>query len=95
MNLSYLATIFVTVFLAEIGDKTQLAALLFAAKAESSLFGVFVAASLALVLATGLAVLAGGLAQQHLAHIPLKLIAGIGFVAVGLWSIADHFLVQA
>ena len=95
MNLSYLATIFVTVFIAEIGDKTQLAALLFAAKADTSLLGVFLAASAALVLATGLAVLAGGLIQQHLTHIPLKLIAGFGFVAIGLWSIADHFLKQA
>lgn len=95
MNLAHLATIFVTVFIAEIGDKTQLAALLFAAKADTSLLAVFLAASTALVLATGLAVLAGGLAQEHLTQIPLKLMAGFGFVAIGVWSIADHFLKQA
>lgn len=95
MNLSYLATIFVTVFIAEIGDKTQLAALLFAAKADTSLVAVFLAASAALVLATGLAVVAGGFAQQYLTQIPLKLIAGIGFVAIGLWTIAGHLLNQA
>ena len=84
-------TIFVTVFLAELGDKTQLATVLFAADQKTSPLWVFIAAASALVASTAVAVLLGSLAERYLAMVPLKLIAGIGFVAIGLWTIADHF----
>ncbi|MEK9753610.1 MAG: TMEM165/GDT1 family protein [Rhodospirillaceae bacterium] len=54
-----LAAVFVAVFVAELGDKTQLAVLLFSSGKEVSPFMVFLAASAALVLSTGLAVLVG------------------------------------
>lgn len=89
--MQYLVTIFVTVFLAELGDKTQLATVLFAADKDHHPVFVFAAASLALVASTALAVTLGVLAEKYLSMVPLKLIAGIGFVAIGLWTIRDHF----
>lgn len=86
-----LLTIFITVFLAELGDKTQLATLLFAADNKASPWLVFVAAAAALVASTAIAVALGTTAERYLAMIPLKLIAGIGFVAIGLWTIADYY----
>lgn len=83
--------VFVTVFLAELGDKTQLATVLFAAERDTRPVLVFVAASAALVASTGLAVALGATAERYLTMIPLKLIAGIGFVAIGLWTIWGHF----
>ena len=65
MDLKLLATVFASVFLAELGDKTQLATLLFAADQTVSKLTVFLAASAALVLATGIGVLAGGIVSQH------------------------------
>lgn len=86
-----LAPIFLTVFLAEMGDKTQLATLLFASDKNLSPIMVFIAASSALVLTTAIAVLAGGLASRYLAVLPLKMIAGIGFIAIGGWMLVEHF----
>jgi putative Ca2+/H+ antiporter (TMEM165/GDT1 family) len=83
--------IFATVFLAELGDKTQLATLLFAAGRQASPIVVFVAAAAALVTATALAVVLGTVAERYLAMIPLKLIAGVGFVLIGGWTIWGHF----
>jgi putative Ca2+/H+ antiporter (TMEM165/GDT1 family) len=51
--------IFVTVLFAELGDKTQLSTLLFAADQQVSKIGVFAASSAALVLSSLLAVLLG------------------------------------
>lgn len=86
-----LATIFVTVFLAELGDKTQLATLLFAADRQHHPFLIFLAAAGALVASTAIAVLLGTLAERYLTMIPLKLIAGLGFVLLGVWTISGHF----
>ena len=86
-----LAAIFAAVFLAELGDKTQLATLLFASDRGQSPVLVFFAASAALVVSTGLAVLIGSQGARYLEMVPLKLIAGIGFLAIGGWSILEHF----
>ncbi len=90
-----LAVIFLSVFLAELGDKTQLATLLFASEGKHSPVAVFAAAALALVVSTGIAVLVGSQARVLLDGLPIKLIAGLGFVAIGLWTIYGHFAVQA
>ncbi len=86
-----LLAVFVTVFLAELGDKTQLATLLFATDKQQSPWLVFLAASAALVVATGVAVLLGTLATRYVEGLPLKLIAGIGFLAIGVWTLWGHF----
>ena len=86
-----LLVVFATVFLAELGDKTQLATVLFATENNLHPMLVFVAASAALVAATGLAVFAGNAAERHLSMVPLKLIAGLGFLAIGLWTLWGHF----
>jgi len=49
------------------------------------------AAASALVFSTALAVLVGNQAARYLDMVPLKLIAGIGFVAIGCWAIVEHF----
>jgi putative Ca2+/H+ antiporter (TMEM165/GDT1 family) len=80
-------TVLTTVFLAEIGDKTQLATMLFAAKGETSKWVVFLAASLALVLAAAIGVMVGGVVERFISPRTLKIVAGIGFVAIGVWTL--------
>lgn len=86
--------IFVTVFLAELGDKTQLATILFATDKAISPMLVFLAAGAALVASTAVAVLLGTWGERYLSVLPLELIAGSGFVAIGLWTFWGHFSVQ-
>ncbi len=76
-------TIFTTVFLAELGDKTQLATMLFATDRGNSRITVFLAASLALVAATGIGVLAGHLLSQAISEKTLQVLAGGGFLIIG------------
>ncbi len=87
MDLKLLTTIFSVVFIAELGDKTQLATLLFAADREVSKLTVFIGASLALVVASALGVLAGSLLSQLISERHLNLIAGAGFIAIGIWTL--------
>jgi putative Ca2+/H+ antiporter (TMEM165/GDT1 family) len=87
MDLKLLATVFGTVFLAELGDKTQLATLLFASDKESSLLTVFVAASLALVATSAIGVLVGAAISNYVQPKYLSYAAGFGFVLVGAWTL--------
>lgn len=89
--MSPLITIFASVFLAELGDKTQLATLLFASGGEHKPWQIFLAAAAALVASTAIAVLLGTLASKYLAVIPLKLVAGIGFLLIGSWTLVDYW----
>ena len=82
-------TVLTTVFLAEIGDKTQLATMLFAAKGETSKWVVFLAASLALVLAAAIGVLVGGMVERFISPRTLKVVAGAGFIVIGVWTIVS------
>lgn len=86
-----LASIFLAVFLAELGDKTQLATVLFATDKANHPLMIFLAAAGALVLSTAIAVALGTWGAKYLQLVPLKLFAGIGFVAIGAWTLVDHF----
>ena len=87
MEMKMFLTIFGTVFLAELGDKTQLATLLFASREGVSLWLVFFAASLALITTSALGVLAGSAITSVLDPRILAYAAGAGFIAIGLWTI--------
>ena len=80
-------SVFGTVFLAEIGDKTQLATMLFAADAKSGKWWVFLGSASALVLAAGIGVLVGAQLERFVSPRALKIAAGIGFIAVGVWTL--------
>ena len=80
-------TIFLSVFIAEIGDKTQLATMLFATDQQVSPFKVFAASSAALVTSSAIAVLAGSAITRFIPISALKIIAGLGFVAIGIWTL--------
>jgi putative Ca2+/H+ antiporter (TMEM165/GDT1 family) len=82
--------VFVSVFLAELGDKTQLATLLFASNDKMSRWGVFSAAALALVVSSALAVTLGGQISRWISAERLHLLAGIGFIAIGVWTIYNN-----
>jgi putative Ca2+/H+ antiporter (TMEM165/GDT1 family) len=81
-------TVFVTILLAELGDKTQLATMLFATNRENPRLMVFLAAAGALITASAIAVLAGGLIGRYVNPKYLSWIAGAGFIGVGIWTIA-------
>jgi putative Ca2+/H+ antiporter (TMEM165/GDT1 family) len=87
MDLKLFALVFGTVFLAELGDKTQLATLLFAAREDTPLMTVFLAASAALILCSALGVLAGGLVATYVDPKVLSYVAGVGFIVIGAWTI--------
>jgi putative Ca2+/H+ antiporter (TMEM165/GDT1 family) len=80
--------VFVSVLLAELGDKTQLATVLFASDAALSRWGVLAAAGGALVTSTAIAVLVGTWLGAWLAPRPLKIAGAIGFIAIGVWMLA-------
>lgn len=84
-------TVFLTIFFAELGDKTQFGTLLFASDQDRNPWLVFLASACALVLSSALAVSLGAAAERWLTILPLKLIAGIGFFAIGAWMVFGHF----
>jgi len=83
------ATVFATVFVAELGDKTQLATLLYAADRADARLTVFVGGASALVVAVAVGVAAGALVSQWLGPRVLRWVAGLGFIAVGLWVLVS------
>ncbi|HEX7153656.1 MAG TPA: TMEM165/GDT1 family protein [Thermoanaerobaculia bacterium] len=82
-------SVFLTVFIAEIGDKTQLATMLFAADAKISKWVIFAGSALALVLAAAIGVLVGAQLERLVSPRTLKVVAGVGFIAIGIWTIAS------
>jgi len=87
MDIKIMASVFSIVFLAELGDKTQLATLLFASRSPGQLLAVFIGASSALVVASAIGVIAGGLLSQFLNPRLLSLLAGAGFLLIGAWTL--------
>jgi putative Ca2+/H+ antiporter (TMEM165/GDT1 family) len=89
--MAQLITMFITIFLAELGDKTQIATMLFASEAKAPSLVVFAASAGALVLGAAISVAIGAFGARYLEHVPLKLIAGIGFIVIGLWSVVQYY----
>lgn len=87
MDYKVLLTVFTAVFIAELGDKTQLATMLFASDKAVSKLTVFVGASLALIVASGIGVLAGSVISQYVSDRQLHYLAGAGFIAIGVWTL--------
>lgn len=90
MDWKIFGTAFVTLFLAELGDKTQLAIVTLSAKTDSKV-AVFAGASLALVVVSLLAVLFGGLLTQFIPTEWLSRIAAIAFIAIGILMLFGKF----
>lgn len=87
MDLKLFATVFTTIFIAEIADKTQIATLLYASNAEHNKLTVFLGSAVALSLASAIAVFAGSALSHWVDGRVLTRIAGIAFILVGLWTL--------
>ena len=83
MIFSLLLSTFVTVFIAELGDKTQLATLTISGNSNKPL-AVFLGSSSALVLASLLGALTGGSISSFLPEVLLKALASSAFLIIGL-----------
>ena len=94
MDWKILATVFASVFVAEMADKTQLVTMLFAADKAVSKWTVFLGSASALVLTSAIGVIAGSLLAQVLNMKTMSIIAGLGFVTIGLWTLY-HGISQA
>ena len=87
MELKVFFTVFAAVFIAELGDKTQLATMLFAADKEVSKWTVFLGASAALAVATAIGVIAGTLLSEFINEKYLNYLAGAGFRLLGAFTL--------
>ena len=87
MDYKILLTVFATVFIAELGDKTQLATMLFAADKGVSKLTVFIGASLALIATSAIGVVAGSFISGYISAKHLQYIAGAGFIMIGIWTL--------
>ena len=86
-----LLPIFFSILIAELGDKTQLATLLFATDPQLSRGGVFLASASALIVSSLFAVLLGDQLMRIISPALLQALAGTGFIVIGLWILlAKH-----
>ena len=89
MNPKIILTAFITIFLAELGDKTQLATLLFSTDREINKLAVFCAAAFALIFSIAIAVTIDGTISNYVNKRVITIIAGIGFIAISIWTCAQ------
>ena len=90
MVLSLLLSTFITVFIAELGDKTQLATLTISGTSKKPL-AVFLGSSSALVFASLLGALTGGSISNFLPEVILKSIASLTFLIIGIKLLINSF----
>ena len=83
MDLRVLLTTFGVIFLAEMGDKTQLAAMTMAAQTQRP-WAVLIGASLALACVSAIGVLVGGTLGHFLPIVWIKRAAAVAFIVIGL-----------
>ena len=93
MDWKLFGTAFITLFLAELGDKTQLAVVTMTSKnpAWSSRISVFLGASLALVCVTLLGVVFGGVLSEYIPTDILQKLVAVAFIVIGLQMLAGKF----
>ena len=87
MDIKLFFTVFATVFMAEIADKTQIATFLYASQAKYSKITVFLGSSLALICASAMAVFIGAALSEYLNPKYLCWFSGSAFIIIGLWII--------
>jgi len=80
-----LLAVFTSIFIAELGDKTQIAVLLFSTNKDINKVLVFISASLAMTVATLIGVIVGSKIGIFIPERILKIVAGVGFIAIGIW----------
>lgn len=88
MDWKLFGSTFLAIFLAEMGDKTQLATLSFASTG-SSRWTVFGASALALVSTSAIAVIAGEAVARHVPPVWIKRAAGALFIVLGVWTLLN------
>ncbi|RME26679.1 MAG: TMEM165/GDT1 family protein [Deltaproteobacteria bacterium] len=84
MDLRLVMSAFAAIFIAELGDKTQLATMAMAGTAESKL-SIFCGAALALVATSALGVLVGGALSRTVPELWMNRGAGVMFIVIGLF----------
>ena len=90
MDWRVFVTTFGVIFLAEMGDKTQLAAMTMAAESKKP-WAVFIAASVALVVVSAIGVAAGGILSNYLPLIWIKRAAAVAFIVIGVLILTGKF----
>ena len=90
MILSLLLSTFLTIFIAELGDKTQLATLTISGTSNKPL-AVFLGSATALVLASLIGALAGGSISTFIPEVVLKSIASLTFLIIGIRLLVNSF----
>ncbi len=90
MDLRVMLTTFGIIFLAEMGDKTQLAAMTMSAQTKKP-WAVFIGASLALAAVSAIGVLVGGVIGEYVPLIWVKRVAATAFIVIGVLMLAGKF----
>lgn len=90
MDLRVLLTTFGIIFLAEMGDKTQLAAMTMSAQTKKP-WAVFIGSSLALTAVSALGVVVGGVLGEYLPLEWVKRFAAVAFIIIGVLMLAGKF----
>ncbi|HEX4901089.1 MAG TPA: TMEM165/GDT1 family protein [Pyrinomonadaceae bacterium] len=90
MDWRILLTTFGVIFLAEMGDKTQLAAMTMAAQSKRP-WTVFIGASVALIAVSAIGVMVGGIVGNYVPLIWVKRVAAISFIVIGVLILLDKF----
>ena len=87
MEWKMFATVFLSVFVAEMADKTQLVTMLFATDKDTSKWTVFFGSASALVLTSAIGVIAGAMLSQFVSVKLMSLMAGAAFIVIGCWTL--------
>ena len=90
MDFRVLLTTFGIIFLAEMGDKTQLAAMTMSAQTKKP-WAVFIGSSLALAAVSALGVIVGSVIGEYIPLEWVKRVAAVAFIIIGVLMLAGKF----